>query len=81
MKSRIVTAGVKSSEVSLVNFVIMTEGLRLRRNSRRLPYGAYSTTIYRKPAPRRHSQKNYSTAKANTVTHMLFKLDYFRYVV
>ena len=65
-------AGVRSSEDSLVNFVLMTEGLRLRRNSRRLPYGAYSTTMYRKPAPiGDKKKKNHPTAKADAVPHML----------
>lgn len=51
MKSLIVTACWHS--VLLGDFVFMTEGLLLRKNSRRLPWGAYSTTTYRKSAPRK----------------------------
>ena len=57
-----VTAGA-TGVVLFSAFAFNADGLLFRKNSRRLPYGAYSTTMYRKHAPRKANERsNYITA-------------------
>lgn len=71
IKSLMVTAWWHS--VFLVDFVFMTEGLLLRKNSRRLPCGAYSTTTYRKSAPRRQRERKIVLCISNFVWNVNHK--------